>query len=167
MKLKPRFNILFFIYIFFGGIFTILLIYIFSYSIGEKTELNYKKIVETEIRDTIINIADLRSKDFAYPHAGGIQYLEVKDIKDLKIPLYLESYKDVKKITVGDMIVKVKDTRTIQIYSANKNFEIELKNLTELRKQKIKEEAIKWIIIYLIIGTIILFVPIQTGRKLK
>ena len=167
MKLKPRFHILFFIYIFFGGIFTGLLIYIFSYRMGEKTELNYKKIVEAEIRDTIINIADLPTKDFAYPHAGGIQCLEIKRNKDLKIPLYLESYINEKKINIGDRIQKEKDSRIIQIYSTNKDFSIELRDLVKLRKQKGKTEAIKWIIVYLIIGTIILFVPIKTNKEMK
>ena len=167
MKLKPRFHILFFIYIVFGGIFTGLLIYIFSYRIGEKTELNYRKIVEAEIRDTIINIADLPPKDFAYPHAGGIQYLELKKNKDLKIPLYLDSYQSEKKINIGDRIQKEKGSRIIQIYNTNKDFSIELRDLVELRKQKGKAEAIKWIIVYLIIGIIILFVPIQNNRKEK
>jgi len=167
MKLKPRFHILFFIYIFFGGIFIGLLIYIFSYRIGKETELNYRKIIETEFIDTIINIGDLPTKDFAYPHSGGIRNLELKKIKDFKIPLYLESNKNENKINVGERISKEKDSRIIQIYSMNENFTIELKDLVELRKQKGKAEAIKWIIVYLIIGTIILFVPIQTNRKLK
>jgi len=166
MKLKPRFHILFFIYIFFGGIFVGLLIYIFSFRLGEKTELNYRKIVEAEIRDTIINIADLPTKDFAYPHAGGIQYLELKN-KNLKIPLYLKSYKNEKRINIGDRIQKEKDSRLIQIYNTNKDFSIELRDLVKLRRQKGKTEAIKWIIVYLIIGIVILFAPIKNNRKLN
>jgi len=167
MKLKPRFHILFFIYIFFGGIFTGLLIYIFSYRIGEETVRNYEKIIETEIIDTIIDISDLPPNDFAYPHAGGIQNLELKKNRAFKIPLYLESYNNVKNIKIGEKISKEKGSRIIQIYGANGKFTIELKNLVELRKQKGKSEAIKWTIVYLIIGTIILFVPIQNNRKLK
>ncbi len=108
MKLKPRFHILFFIYIFLGGIFTGILIYIFSYRIGKETELNYIKIIETEIIDTIIDISDLPPKDFAYPHAGGIQNIELKKIKEFKIPLYLESYKNEKRIKIGELDFKRK-----------------------------------------------------------
>ena len=150
-----------------GGIFTGILIYIFSYRIGKETELNYIKIIETEIIDTIIDISDLPPKDFAYPHAGGIQNIELKKIKEFKIPLYLESYKNEKRIKIGELISKEKDSRIIEISNKDDKFTIELTNLVELRKQKGKAEAIKWIIVYLIIGTIILFVPIQTNRKLK
>jgi len=167
MKYKPRFHILFFIYIFFGGIIIGVLIYIFSFRIGNETELTYKKIVQTKIVDTIIGISDLQSKDFAYPHPGGVKELELKTIKDFDIPLYLESYNNENKIKVGDWISKEKGSRKIQVFSKNEKFTIELKDLVELRQQKGKSESIKWIVVYLIIGVIIMFVPLNTRKKKK
>jgi len=168
MKLKPKFHTLFFIYIFFGGIWTIALIYIFSYQMGKRTELNYLKIVDIEIGDTIVNIGDLPAKEYAYTHNGRIQYLELKNLKELKIPLYLESYKNKGRITVGERITKENNSRIIHIYSKNGSFTIKLQNLVKLRKQSGKINAIMWIVAYLVIAIILLFYnPFQTNKNKK
>jgi hypothetical protein len=166
MRLKPRFHTLFFIYLIFGGIIIALFIYAFSYRIGKETELNFLQIVNAEINDTILNIIELPPTDFAYPHAGGINYLELRKDK-FKIPLYLETYTNENKIHIGDQITKDRNSRTIEIYGEKGQFTIILENLVELRKQKGKSEGLKWITVYLIIGVIMLFVPIQSTNRMK
>jgi len=168
MRLKPRFHAIFFIYLFFGGIWTAALIYIFSFQIGKKTEFNYLKVVDTEIVDTIVNIGDLPSKEYAYTHGGTVQYLELKNRKDLKIPLYLESYQNKSKIIVGERITKTQNSRIIQVYAESGRFTIELKNLVKLRKQSGRIDAIIWIVAYLVIAIILLFYnPFQTNKNNK
>jgi len=166
MTLRPRLHILLFIYLFFGGIIIGLLAYVFSYKMGKQTELNYLKIVETEINDTIFSINNLPTKDFAYPHAGGIKKLELKN-NAIQIPLYLDSYENVNRIMVGEKISKEKNSRTITIYNEYSEFDIVLQDLIELRKEKGKTERLKWIIVYLVLGIIISFIPMQSNRQTR
>jgi len=165
MKLKPRFHILFFIYIFFGAVIFGLLCYIFAFKIGENTEINYKKVFENEINDTINNIGILSGKDYAYMHGGLIKTVELKHNKEIEFALYLESYENIDNIKVGDIILKERFSEKISIKSVEKNFEIKLRNIERMRNEKRQTEIFKWIFGYLIMGLVILFVPINISKN--
>lgn len=165
MKLKPRFSALFFIYLIFGGVFTGILIFIFSYRLGFQTEENYRYFVENAINDTIVEIGELGPLDYAFAHGGMVETVKLKNNSERELALYLENYKHIDNIEAGDSFIKNENSKTITIKSNEKSFDIVLRNLTELREQKRKGETIKWIVIYLIIGVVMLFVPLKLNKK--
>lgn len=165
MKLKPKFGILFFIYLIFGGVFTGILIFIFAYRLGFQTEENYRYFVENAFNDTIAEIGELGPLDYAYLHGGMVETVKLKNNSEKELALYLDKYKHIDNILVGDSFIKNENSKTVTIKSNEQSFDIELRNLTEIREQKRKGETIKWIVIYLIIGAIILFVPLKLNKK--
>jgi len=165
MKLKPRFSILFFIYLIFGAVFTGILIFIFAYRLGFQTEGNYRYFVESSINDTIVEIGELAPLDYAFAHGGKVETVKLKNNSENVLALYLESYENVDNILVGDNFIKNENSKTITIKSNKKSFDIVLRDLTVLREHNRKGETIKWIVIYLIIGVIMLFVPLNMNKK--
>lgn len=165
MKYKPRFHILFYIYLLFGGIFLGILYYTLFFKLGEKTELNYINAFKAELHDTIVGISRLPSKDYAYFHSGVVNTIELKNDKDISIALYLDSYENENNISIGSCFIKEMNSNIVLIRSSTQEFKISLKNLTERRIQQQKIEAIKLIIIYLILGFIVMFIPLKSTYK--
>jgi hypothetical protein len=161
MKLKPKFDILVTFYLIFGSIVAASLFYVFGYVMGKKTEENYIRIFENRIQDTIKNIGYLSGGDYAYMHKGTIKTIELKNIKGVEFALYLENYKNIDNLMVGDYISKEENSSLISIKSKDKSFDIILKNIKEIRIHERKIEAIEWISGYLIIGLIGLFTPVK------
>ena len=159
--MKPRFHILFFIYLIFGGAMIAIFAYIFSFRIGIEAEKDYLFIVENEINDTIALIEDLSPQDMAYPHAGGIKKIVFKNNQEIEVALYLESYDYLDNIKIGDCFMKEKNTRTATIKSLQNEYKIVFEDLSALRHKKGKRELIKWIALYVVLGIVFLYVRIK------
>jgi hypothetical protein len=167
MKFKERLNAVFLLWLIFGGLWCGFLFYISAIAIGHETEKNYLKVFGSEIHDTIENIGELLMKDYAYVHRGGIKTIELKSNKEITFALYLETPENIGKIKIGDKLIKEKNSRIITIKSNEESFNIVLRDLKEMRKHKRRNEAIKWIIAYIIIGTILIIKPVNLTKFLR
>jgi hypothetical protein len=160
MKYKPRLHSLFFIYIFFGGVLIGLMYYAFNFIKGQETEKNYLNIKKIEIQDTIADVGNLPSKDYAYTHTGLIKTIRLKN-NISEFALYLESYENLDKIKTGDIISKKSNSNRLKITSNENYFFINLKNIKRLRRKHQKGEGILWGSVYILLGIIIMHVPMK------